>query len=710
MTVAARITNKAGAHYRLGVDIGGTFTDIVLIAPNGQIYNKKVSSTEDDYARGILEGIEKVLVAFGLTDVNITEVTHGTTVASNTILQMSGPRTGLITTLGFRDVLELRTLRMPRLYDLRWEKPPPLVERYLRVEVDERVDTQGQVQKALDRASAQSAVNRLLEEGVEAIAVCLINSFANPINERLLSDVIHETAPEVPCCISYDVLPEIKEYERTSTTVINAYLLPVITGYLNSLVRRLQNSGIDASLLLMQSNGGLTSVEEACRMPCHIIESGPAGGVVGAHAVSKYVGLDDVVTFDMGGTTAKASLIERGQYSRAVEYSVGGGIMIASRLLTGSGYRLKVPAIDLAEVGAGGGSIVWLDPAGSLKIGPRSAGASPGPVCYGAGGMEPTVTDVCVILGYLNPNHLVGGELRINAELSRKVFTEQIADPMGLDVYHAAYGAFEIACSNMIRAIKSVSSERGRDPRGYVLFAFGGNGPLFAASMARVLGMNRILVPQIPGLFSAFGLLCADVEHHYSRTLCRVLQDTDPSELEAGWKSLEQQAFDQLAKNGFEAHQTRLQRSASMHYQGQIYELSVLVPEGLIGQNLIDTLEMAFGDEHERTYGHRAGPGEPVELVNLELIGQGISKQSRVPDLLQIEETSQRESLARQVYFGPDRGWMDVPVVDRGWLNKATDGPCIIEEYDATCLLPPNARASLDERGNIVIDLQQLSP
>ena len=709
MTVAARITNKAGAHYRLGVDIGGTFTDIVLVAPNGQIYNKKVSSTEDDYARGILEGIEKVLVAFGLTDVNITEVTHGTTVASNTILQMSGPRTGLITTLGFRDVLELRTLRMPRLYDLRWEKPPPLVERYLRVEVDERVDTQGQVQKALDRASAQYAVNRLLEEGVEAIAVCLINSFANPINERLLSDVIHETAPEVPCCISYDVLPEIKEYERTSTTVINAYLLPVITGYLNSLVCRLQNSGIDASLLLMQSNGGLTSVEEACRMPCHIIESGPAGGVVGAHAVSKYVGLDDVVTFDMGGTTAKASLIERGQYSRAVEYSVGGGIMIASRLLTGSGYRLKVPAIDLAEVGAGGGSIVWLDPAGSLKIGPRSAGANPGPVCYGAGGMEPTVTDVCVILGYLNPNHLVGGELRINAELSRKVFTEQIADPMGLDVYHAAYGAFEIACSNMIRAIKSVSSERGRDPRGYVLFAFGGNGPLFAASMARVLGMNRILVPQIPGLFSAFGLLCADVEHHYSRTLCRVLQDTDPSELEAGWKSLEQQAFDQLAKNGFEAHQTRLQRSASMHYQGQIYELSVLVPEGLIGQNLIDTLEMAFGDEHERTYGHRAGPGEPVELVNLELIGQGISKQSRVPDSLHIEETSQRESLARQVYFGPDRGWMDVPVVDRGWLNKATDGPCIIEEYDATCLLPPNARASLDERGNIVIDLQRLS-
>ena len=437
---------------------------------------------------------------------------------------------------------------------------------------------------------------------------------------------------------------------------------------------------------------------------------GASGGVVGAHAVSKHLGLDDVVTFDMGGTTAKASLIERGQYSRAVEYSVGGGIMIASRLLTGSGYRLKVPAIDLAEVGAGGGSIVWLDPAGSLKIGPRSAGASPGPVCYGTGGMEPTVTDVCVILGYLNPNHLVGGELRIDAELSRKVFTEQIADPMGLDVYHAAYGAFEIACANMIRAIKSVSSERGRDPRGYVLFAFGGNGPLFAASMARVLGMNRILVPPIPGLFSAFGLLCADVEHHYSRDpLPGTAGYVDPFELEAGWKSLEQQALDQLAKNGFQAHQTRLQRSASMHYQGQIYELSVPVPEGLIDQNIIDTLETAFGDEHERTYGHRAGPGEPVELVNLELIGQGISKKSRVPDRLSHRgNISKRRHSARQVYFGPDQGWMDVPVFDRGRLNKANDGPCIVEEYDATCLVPPNARASLDERGNIVIDLQLL--
>jgi N-methylhydantoinase A len=422
MSPATEWAGGVAQQYRLGVDIGGTFTDIVLVAPDGRLHNRKVSSTEEDYALGILAGIEQVLSEACLSDVPVSEIMHGTTVASNTILQMSGARTGLITTDGFRDVLELRTLRMPRLYDLKWEKPPPLVERYLRVEVDERLDSNGRVEKPLGRADAQRAVDRLLFEGVEAIAVCLINAYANPEHERLLLEVINERAPGLPCCASCDVLPEIKEYERTSTTVINAYLLPVVAGYLDSLVSRLKDEGLDAPLLLMQSNGGLTTVDQTRRLPCHIIESGPAGGVVGAHALSQKLGLGDIVTFDMGGTTAKASLVENGQYSRAVEYSVGAGIMIGSRLLTGAGYRLKVPAIDLAEVGAGGGSMVWIDPAGALQIGPRSAGADPGPVCYGNGGIEPTVTDACAILGYLNPDHLVGGDLAIDTDLSRAVF------------------------------------------------------------------------------------------------------------------------------------------------------------------------------------------------------------------------------------------------------------------------------------------------
>ena len=383
MTSAAQKTSSQQNSYRLGVDIGGTFTDVVLVGPSGQIMTRKVSSTEDDYARGIVTGIRDILTSVDCQDVTVSEIMHGTTVASNTILQMSGARTGLITTSGFRDVLELRTLRMPRLYDLKWEKPPPLVERYLRVEVDERIDRDGEIQKPLDRADARQAIERLLAEDVEAIAICLINSFVNPVHEQLIFEVMQEMAPDLPCCISYNVLPEIKEYERTSTTVINAYLLPVIASYLDSLVAKLQDEGVQAPLLLMQSNGGLTTVDQTRSLPCHIIESGPAAGVVGAHALSQKLGLGDIVTFDMGGTTAKASLVENGKYSRAVEYSVGGGIMAGSRLLTGSGYRLKVPAIDLAEVGAGGGSIVWIAPAGALQVGPKRAGATPGPACYG---------------------------------------------------------------------------------------------------------------------------------------------------------------------------------------------------------------------------------------------------------------------------------------------------------------------------------------
>ena len=369
MSSANQKSSSQQVSYRLGVDIGGTFTDIVLVGPSGQIMTRKVSSTEDDYARGIVTGIREILASVDGQGVTVSEIMHGTTVASNTILQMSGARTGLITTSGFRDVLELRTLRMPRLYDLKWEKPPPLVERYLRVEVEERTDRDGEIQKPLDRTDARQAIERLLTEDVEAIAICLINSFVNPVHEQLILEVMQEMAPDLPCCVSYNVLPEIKEYERTSTTVINAYLLPVVASYLDSLVARLQDEGLQAPLLLMQSNGGLTTVDQTRSLPCHIIESGPAAGVVGAHALSQKLGLGDIVTFDMGGTTAKASLIENGKYSRAVEYSVGGGIMAGSRLLTGSGYRLKVPAIDLAEVGAGGGSIVWLDPAGPCVTG-----------------------------------------------------------------------------------------------------------------------------------------------------------------------------------------------------------------------------------------------------------------------------------------------------------------------------------------------------
>src|SRR5512145_1477207 len=483
------------AGYRIGVDVGGTFTDIVALGSDGAVHIKKISSSVEDYARAIVEGLNQLLAETGLAVAAVEEIRHGTTVASNAILEHKGARTALITTKGFRDVLEIRNLRMPRLYDLAWTKPPPLVERYLRQVVDERINAQGAVQRALDRADAERAVEALLAERVETIAVCLLHSFVNPVHELAVRDIIRRKAPDLPVSLSCEVLPEIKEYERTSTTVMNAYVMPVVSTYLRALRAGLDQAGIRAAVLLMQSSGGLTTDTAAAGRPMHIIESGPAGGVVGAQALARAKQLPRIITFDMGGTTAKASMVEDGEVTRAAEYSVGAGIMIGSRLLTGAGYTLKVPAIDLAEVGAGGGLHVWIDAAGALQVGPESAGATPGPVCYDKGGATPTVTDANLLLGYINPAHLVGGALKLNAEKARRVFQERVAAPLRMSVEKAAYGAHQIAASNMIRAIKAVSTERGRDPREFALFAFGGNGPLFGCGMATALGMRRVVVP-----------------------------------------------------------------------------------------------------------------------------------------------------------------------------------------------------------------------
>ncbi|MDD9902198.1 MAG: hydantoinase/oxoprolinase family protein [Rhodospirillaceae bacterium] len=694
------------SEFRVGVDIGGTFTDIVFLGADGKVVTKKVSSTVDDYARAIVDGLAEVYEEQQLAGADIAELLHGTTVGSNAILEAKGARTGLITTEGFRDVLEIRTLRMPRLYDLHWEKPMPLIERYLRRTVKERVDSEGNVKDALDPAEAERVVQTLLDEKVEAIAVCLLNAYANPVHERAIAEIIRAKAPDLPFCISFDVLPEMKEYERTSTTVINTYIMPIVKGYLESLRRELDAGGTAAPLLLMQSNGGLMTSEAATRLPANIVESGPAGGVVGAQALSRKLDMPDLITFDMGGTTAKASLIEKTEVTRSLEYQVGGGIMIGSRLMTGGGYTLKVPAIDLAEVGAGGGSIITIDAGGSMQVGPQSAGAFPGPVCYDQGGTEPTVTDANVVLGYINPAHLVGGALTLNPDKSRQVLEEKVAKPVGLEVAHAAYGAHQIAASNMIRAIKAVSSERGRDPRRYAMLAFGGNGPLFAAGMAKALRMTRIVIPPSPGLFSSFGLLYADVEHHYSRTVRRVLRDSDPALLNAAWQELEDQAREQLAVDGFSDGQMRFRRAANMHYKGQIFELTVPAPDGVIDAAAVATLEEAFGQEHEVTYGHRAGPEEPVELVNAMVVGQGIPDRPRVPDRLINEAAAGAKLPPRQAYFGPEAGWIETPVIRRADLVSAHTGPCIVEEYDATCLVPPEATASLDSYGNIVIELK----
>jgi N-methylhydantoinase A len=450
----------------------------------------------------------------------------------------------------------------------------------------------------------------------------------------------------------------------------------------------------------MQSNGGLTTDAAAIERPIHIIESGPAGGVVGAQALARAKKLPGIITFDMGGTTAKASIVEAGEVTRAHEYAVGAGIMIGSRLLTGAGYTLKVPAIDLAEVGAGGGSHVWLDPAGALQVGPQSAGASPGPVCYDSGGEIPTVTDANVILGYLNPEYLVGGAVKLNASKARTIFQEKISRKIDMPLEKAAYGSHLIAASNMIRAIKAVSTERGRDPRAFALFAFGGNGPLFGCGMAKALGMKRVVVPPSAGLFSSFGLLYADVEHHYSRTFRRLLRKSDPKEIQKAWDALADEARKQLLAEGFTKQKIKIRRSAALHYHGQTYELTVSLPGEVVD---LKHLEEEFGREHEKTYGHRAGEDEPVELVSIQVVGLGLRSGPNVPKRVRMTRPEPEAPPPRKAYFG---SWMKTPVIRRSDLRKSRKGPLIVEEYDATCVVPPGATARLDTSGNIVIDLE----
>jgi N-methylhydantoinase A len=685
--------------WRIGVDIGGTFTDIVLLGPEGRLSVRKVSSSVDDYARAIVEGLAVALDEAGLTAADVADIRHGATVASNAILERKGARVGLIGTAGFRDVLEIRTLRMPRLYDLAWEKPKPLVPRRLRTTVPERIDANGNIVSPLDLDAAAETIDALVAKGVDAIAVALINAYANPAHEQALKALLAERATGIAACISTDVLPEIREYERTSTTVVNCYVLPVVGAYLKSLQAGLNAAKVDAPLSLMQSSGGLTPADAAARLPVHIIESGPAGGVVGAQALAEPLGESSIVSFDMGGTTAKAALVIDGRAERAEELQVGGEAIQASRLLTGQGYSVKTRAIDLAEVGAGGGSIVWIDAGGAMQIGPESAGASPGPVAYGMGGDRPTVTDANLILGYLNPAGLAGGDRPLDLEAARAVFQTKVADPLGLSLEDAAFGARRIAVANMMRAIRAVTVERGRDPRTAALFAFGGNGPLFGWDMAAALGMNRVIAPPAPGLFSAFGLIYAEVEHHYGRTLRRVLASTDASEIEAAWAALESEAVEQLAAEGFTGSTQSVQRTASLRYKGQTHELEVDW-SGAISAEKLDALAEAFGEEHARVYGHRAGAAEPVELITLRVSGRGLGDR---PPLARASDRSTGAHGARQAYFGPKLGWLDTPILSRKDLENGRDGPFIVEEYDATCLAPPGVSGAINEATGAII-------
>ena len=678
--------------FSIGVDIGGTFTDVVLIQDDGAVHVAKGISTTKAYEKGIFTLVERLLKELKLKAADCRAVVHGTTVATNAIIERKGARTGLITTRGFRDVLELRRIRIPKLYDLEWEKPEPLVPRYLRVEVTERTTHKGEEHIALDSKSVRDAMADLKRNGVESVAVSLINAYANPAHEQAVREVLREADPDMHVTLSSDVLPEMREYERTSTTVINAYVMPVMKRYVASLEGGLRSAGFKVPLLLMQSNGGTMSAELACETPMHVVESGPAAGVIAAHHLACEAGIANAVALDIGGTTAKASLIEDGKVTYAKEYEVGAGFTRAGRMSRGGGYVLRAPTIDIAEIGAGGGSIVWIDGGGALRVGPRSAGASPGPVCYGLGGTEPTLTDACAVLGYLDPQGLAGGEVPLDLPSSRKSL-EGIAKQLNMKVEDLAHGVYLIAVSNMCRAIRAISTERGKDPRDFDLIAFGGNGGLFGAAVARELELPRVIVPPAAGIFSAFGLLYSDLEHHFTQTLLGRVDRTDAAQAEALWQRLEGEARRALEREGYSGARIKLQRFAELRYLSQSHELSVP------WQPTLKELAARFEEEHERTYGHRGHDGI-VELVNLHLVASGLPDRPRVPSTLEYRGRLSRKASERKIYFG--REWQTATIVTRDCI-EVLRGPAVIHEFDTTVLVPPGSSAALDSHSNLVL-------
>jgi N-methylhydantoinase A/oxoprolinase/acetone carboxylase beta subunit len=654
---------------RIGVDVGGTFTDVILQAADGSVRIRKVLSTPPGYDRAVVEAVASLT-----GDDGVAGVVHGTTVATNAVLERRGALTALVTTAGFRDVLELRRLRIPHMYDPFWRKPDPLVPRRLRLELNERMTADGTELKPVDEAEVRAVAADLRRAGVESVAVCLLHSYRFPAHEQLVGRILRDELPGVVVSLSSEILREQREYERSATTVVNAYVRPLMGRYVADIRRGLDGARVDAPLTIMQSSGGVMTADDATRRPVLALESGPAAGVVAALGMATRLGFENAIAFDMGGTTAKASLIEAGSVSRSREYEVGGSLSSGSRLMRGSGELLRIPTIDIAEVGAGGGSIAWLDPAGGLQVGPRSAGAEPGPACYGRGGSEPTVTDANVHLGYIPTGTLASGDLSVSAELAERA-VESIAAPLALSPMETAAGVHAIANARMTRALRSVSSEKGRDPRDFVLIAYGGSGPVHALGLAEDLGCTTVLVPALAGLFSSLGLLFARPEFHDVHSCHLDARTVDAAEIS--------RVFDELeARLAPSVERPEWIRSADLRYGGQSWEVEVEFTG-----SPADVLDR-FEDAHERLYGVRGEPGSPIEIRALRVAALGPAASGASTDLLLAEDVRAGAGGTRAATF--DGESLDVPVRARASIGEAPEpGPLLVDEYDTTVVVRP---------------------
>lgn len=694
------------ATYRLGIDIGGTFTDATLLNEStGEIRIGKVSSTPKDPSLAFIEATRRILRENDVPPAEIAYVVHGTTVATNAIIEGKIAKTGFVTTDGFRDMLEIARQIRPSLYDLQFEKPEPLIPRHLCFGVHERMDARGQVLRPLDEANVIQVAEALRHENVESVAVCLLHAYVNPEHEQRVGQIIRDLLPDAIISLSTEVAPEFREYFRASTTVINAGIRPIVAGYLDRIETRLREQGLVAECLLMQSSGGVYTFAEASRRPVFMVESGPAAGVIASAFLGDKLDHKDIISFDMGGTTAKVGLIQDGAAKITKDYEVGAAAQAGAGSHRGAGYPIRTPVIDLVEIGAGGGSIAWLDSGGILRVGPRSAGADPGPVCYGRGGTEPTITDANLVLGRLQPDLFLNGEIELDADAARRAIKETCADSLGMDVVEAAHGIVEISNAAMVNAMRLISVQRGYDPRNFVLVAFGGAGPVHANRLMTETEMPTLIVPMSPGTFSALGLLVTDLKYDFSMTLIERIDRLDRASIDCAFSELEADGRAALERQGVRPQDTGFLRQVDMRYVGQSYELTIPLPESQLEQGDIHDLLERFYAEHERAYGFSA-PGEPVEVVNLHLTAIGRITKPRLRELDGSRNVLQSTRKAvRSVYFAENGCYVDCPFYDRYHLaaGQVLAGPVIIVELDSTTVIHPGYQALVDKFGNLIV-------
>ena len=667
---------------RVGVDIGGTFTDLVTIE-DGEVSVSKTPSTPSAPEQGVVNGLDDSIADFD----DVSFLSHGTTVATNAVLEGTWAETALVTTAGFRDVLEIGRQDRPDIYDFQAEKPEPVVPRDRRFEVPERLDERGNTYQDLDEDAVRALGAELAENGIESVAVSLLFAFENDDHEQRVAELLREAGVDASLSLSSEVLPEIREYERTLTTSLNAALKPVMDEYVGNLTERVRDRGIGTELKIMQSNGGLITADAARQRPVNTLLSGPAGGVRGATYVAGRRGIDDLITMDMGGTSCDVSLVEGGDPVVSTDVEVGD-------------YTVSVPMIDIHTVGSGGGSIAWVDAGGALRVGPRSAGADPGPVSYDRGGTKPTTTDAHVLLGRLDPGRFLedGGDPdAVNAAFS------ELADELGMSAEEAAQGVLDVANANMERALRVVSVERGYDPRDFALVAFGGAGPLHACKLAADLDIPEVVVPGAAGVLSALGLLVSDVLYDDSRSMVRRWDDVSPRTLRDAFDGMRDEGDERLAAEGIAEENRVFERTADLRYVGQSFEVSVPMPEGDVDESALETVVERFHDRHERRYGH-ADPGEPVELVTLRMRARGVVE---TPDLSAPTTEGTVADAVREVReVAYDDGVHDTEIYDRTLLptGSSFEGPAVVEGPESTVVVHPGQSVMVDPDGNLVVE------